>query len=241
MAGDRDHDSTPSKSAEPTRTRVAPSSMAASKSFDIPIDSSTRGKSVRCRSVVAQLAEPARTTAAPSRPSSPARPSSSIRRSGSCGRPRSIAASLRICSDVQPCLLGFARGIDLQADRRRIAQVRRRLVEDSQQLERVDRMNHPDHRQRFLDLVGLQVSNQMPADRRVKVGQSLDLAPELLGIVFAEIAGSAGDQRPDRIRRDFSWSRRPAARRRPVARIGAPPRRSGAGPFQDCAGSVPCS
>ena len=46
MDGQRDHGSTPSKSAEPTRTRVAPSSTAASKSLDIPIDSSASGNPV---------------------------------------------------------------------------------------------------------------------------------------------------------------------------------------------------
>ena len=49
MSRQIEHASTPSKSAEPTRTRVAPSSMADSKSLDMPIDSSESGRPVRCR------------------------------------------------------------------------------------------------------------------------------------------------------------------------------------------------
>src|SRR4051794_28437144 len=47
MGGQVDHGTTPSNSAEPTRTRVAPSSIAASKSPDIPIESSASSSEVR--------------------------------------------------------------------------------------------------------------------------------------------------------------------------------------------------
>ena len=47
VGGQGDHPATPSNKAEPTRTRVAPSSIAVSKSFDIPIESCSRGRPLR--------------------------------------------------------------------------------------------------------------------------------------------------------------------------------------------------
>ncbi len=82
------HGSTPSKSAEPTRSRVAPSSMAVSKSFDIPIDKLHERQVRLSPQPVAQLAS-ARTILGRSRRWCPARPSSSSRQSGSLGRRRS--------------------------------------------------------------------------------------------------------------------------------------------------------
>src|SRR3954468_360874 len=47
MCGQVDHGTTPSNSAEPTRTMAAPSSIASSKSPDIPIESSASASEVR--------------------------------------------------------------------------------------------------------------------------------------------------------------------------------------------------
>lgn len=47
---DVDHGASPSNRAEPTRTQVAPSSMATSKSLDMPIESSGSAMPVRSRS-----------------------------------------------------------------------------------------------------------------------------------------------------------------------------------------------
>ena len=69
-------------------------------------------------------------------------------------------------------------------------------------------MDQPHHGERFLDLVGLKVSNQVPADRVLKLGQSVNLGPKLLRVVFAEVAYSAGNQRPDPFRVGFSLSPR---------------------------------
>ena len=52
-------------------------------------------------------------------------------------------------------------------------------------------MNHSHEGQGFLDLVGLQVSNQVPANRFGAIGQNLAFLPKFLGVVFAEIENSA--------------------------------------------------
>ncbi len=175
--------------------------MAASKSFDIPIESSASGKPVRRRKRVAQLAEPAerRPRRLGRRPERGHRHQADDR-DRAAGRDRLGVAqdlfdrSSHACS-ASPEVLTCKQTPGGSLERLR------RLVERSQQLERVDGMDHPDHGECFLDLVGLQVSNQVPADRIAEVGQGFALPPELLGIVLAEVAGSAGDQGPDPLRR----------------------------------------
>ena len=196
--------------------------MAVSKSFDIPIEARPAASPSARRSRLAS----SRSRANDPRAVSAVVPSAAIVIRPTTGIDRQAAidsASFRICSGVQPCLLGSRGGIDLQADAGGSLEVLRGLVEGSQQLERVDRMDHPHHRQRFLDLVGLQVSNQVPADRIFEVRQGFGLPPELLRIVFAEVAGAASDQRPDPFDglRFVTATRRTASARRPDRRAAS--------------------
>ena len=119
---------TPSNSAEPTRTSVAPSSMAASKSLDIPIESWSRARPGAAPEVVAE------------------RPQADERRPGGlgCGAERghrhqaddrdAPAAGDRLGVGEQllgrPAVLGrLARRVHLEADGGRVGQPVRQLVE----------------------------------------------------------------------------------------------------------------
>ena len=140
--------STPSKSAEPTRTKVAPSSMAVSKSFDIPIDSSASGRPV---SRLSRLAS-SRSRTNDSRAVSAVVPSAAIVIKPTIGIASQAAidsASLKICSAVQPCLLGSSEVLTCRQTPGGSLRLAAASFEGSQQLERVDRMNHPHHAEVF--------------------------------------------------------------------------------------------
>ena len=116
--------------------------MAVSKSFDIPIDKLHERQIRFLASAVAQLAQP--------RERASRRlgggPSAAMVIKPTTGMARQAAidsASLRICSGVQPCLLGSSEVLTCRQTPGGSSTVRARVVEGSQQLERVDRMNHP--------------------------------------------------------------------------------------------------
>ena len=58
-------------------------------------------------------------------------------------------------------------------------------------------MNHPHHGERFLDLVGLKVSDQVPVNGIAEVGELVHLGPKFLRVVFSEVTGTTLDQGSD--------------------------------------------
>ena len=193
-----------------------------------PHRSSSRGKPVRCR----RSSRSSRSATNDAARRLRRRPQRGHRhqaddRDRSARRDRFTSAST--WSAVQPCLLVSPEVLTCKQTDGRRREGRRRFVEGLQQLERVHRVDHDDHGESFLDLVGLQVSNQVPADGIPEVGQRFRLPPEFLGIVLAQVAGPGRRQAAGSIPVGCAWSRRPGGRPRRHGRTAAPPRRSGSG------------
>ena len=194
-----DQPTTPSNSAEPTCTIVAPSAMAKSKSWLIPIDrsaSDTPSGQIGC-SWLRSCRSRAKSCRARSRPpSSAAMPISPHRQMRKLAQPGHQA--LQILRG-EPMLGGFRRDIDLQQDRRRLTPLRRRLLERLQQPRAVDRVDQPNQRQRAVDFVALQVAHQVPSQRRARGRrpEQLGLRPQLLRTAFAQVATARPDQCAD--------------------------------------------
>ena len=211
------------KIAVPTRTIVAPSSIATSKSWLMPIESSAAG-----------------------RPGSPAATSAS-RRSRSCrnhGR-ESSGFSGNGRHDHQPAQIEPpwrrgrpARGRASSARRRRTSSPRApdrpeagsaarvptldgRRVQPAEQVEAVDRLNPARTRGGLLRLVGLQVADEVPLER--EIAQRVDLVEAFLNAILAEVAlaGRRGRAHGVGIERLGNGDERDASRA--AARRAAPP------------------
>ena len=231
-----DHASTPSKSAEPTRTRVAPSSIAASKSLDMPIDSAESGRPVRCRSASrvwrSWMNEGLAVSASVPQPAIVISPAIGMLRHAAMA-----SASSRILSADQPCL-------DSSPDVLTCKQIEggldssRQRVQQLQELERIDSVDHPHQRHGPPGLVGLEVPDEMPAHGLFELRQRFDLPPELLGVVLAQVEHARRDQRADQIRRPLLRNRDQLDRRFSPARAARGRRDPASNRFHILANSI---
>ena len=213
------------KIALPTRTIVAPSSIATSKSWLMPIDSSlqTVGRRAGLHPAVAQLAQRRNHGRAlrvvhqrwqqhQARERGPAQPSA--------------AASMRRdhLPPRAPCLVASSARSTWISTSHLPAFARRHLVHAPQQVQAVDRVN-PAHPPRGLShLVRLQMADQVPPD--LHVGRSVHLLQGFLHLVLAEIALPGVVRLPDGLDRERLGHRDqpdvPGAPARPQGRVRDP-------------------
>ena len=133
------------------------------------------------------------------------------------------SASARILSADQPCL-------DSSPDVLTCKQIEggldssRQRVEQLQELERIDSVDHPHQRHGPPGLVGLEVPDEMPAHGLFELRQRIDLPPELLGVVLAQVEHARRDQGTDQLHRPLLRDRDQLDRRFSPARAARPPR-----------------
>ena len=208
------------KIAVPTRTMVAPSSIATSKSWLMPIDSSASAACVDAlrNEIVSETTQGGEIGAGVFRVGHRGRQQHQpdhangraarrpLRRSATARRRERRAWSLR-----RPGRLESAD----RALRPPSAAALSRAVTSSAIVHGV---NDVEERGSLARLVGLQVSDEMPAQRQV--GGVGDLAFGFLNLVFAEIDLTGWQRRRGRDRRKTSWRRRSGGSRRGRVRPG---------------------
>ena len=208
VGGQVDHPAAPSNRAEPTRTQRRPLLDRGLEVARHPHRQLGQGQAGRGPEPVAKLAEPGEGRAGPPRRSSRSRRSSSGRRPGCAGRRRWPRRRRGSPSGSQPCFDSSAEAFTWRQTAGGSVEVGGEVVEGPEELERVDPVDHPDHRQRLPRLVPLEVADQVPADR--EVGQGLGLAPEFLRVVLAEVGRARPRPAGGSARAGSAWSRRPA-------------------------------
>ena len=180
------------KIAVPTRTRVAPSSIATSKSWLMPMESSPPASS-------------------PSR-SARSRSARSRRKNGRAARGRRGGGQHHQAFEAQPGAPAerFERGEELAPRGGRTSSPRRpgppgrgRAAsgrprpppgQPRAELDAVDRLDEVEERRRAARLVGLQVADEVPAQARPRRGRrGRDLRLGLLDPVLAEVAHAGGE------------------------------------------------
>ena len=156
LGGAAAHGQRSPKIARPTRTIVAPSSIATSKSSLMPIDSSRRpAASRRARSRRKYGRAP---------PAGPAAGSSSGLRPTRCGsRRRASSAGSAVGRDA--ALARLAADVHLDSTRARAAACRGMARQRLAERDAVDRVDDVEDLERARRLVALQVADQMPARR----------------------------------------------------------------------------
>ena len=217
-----DHGSTPSNSAEPTRTQRRPLLDGRLEVVRHPHRQLVQGQARPPSQRLAQLAErderrPGRLGRRPQR----GHRHQADDRDRPAGRDR-LGVGEDLDRDSSHACSASPEVLTCRQTAGGSATIRRGFVEDLQELERVDRVDHADHRKSLLDLVGLQVADQMPADgiRRGRPG----LPPSSRAPGDSSRPGR-GPRRPraaGSTRAGSAWSRRPGGR----TRRGRPDRRA---------------
>ena len=203
------------KIARPTRTIVAPSAIAASRSSDMPIDSVSS----------AMPAAPSRSRSSRSARNCARCCSGSGVGSGIVIKPRSAdpatpppaRASASTSAGATPLLLSSPLEVDLQADLQRRQRGGTGLAQTPRDLEPIDAVHPVEALGDEAGLVALDRSDEMPLDGQVL--EALHLVERLLDIVLAECAlpgrpgGAQGGRGKGLAHRDQAHCRRIAAGR----------------------------